>query len=107
MRDFLNWSCNEAGLELRFEGSGDQEIGVVSSVRGAATEYVNVGDTIVKVDPRYYRPAEVETLLGDPSKAREELQWIPEISVKDMCADMVQSDLKEALERRYVADRDN
>ena len=55
---------------------------------------VNVGDVIVQVDPRYFRPAEVETLLGDPSKAREKLDWVPEITVEQMCAEMIANDLQ-------------
>ena len=57
---------------------------------------MSVGDVIVKVDPRYFRPAEVETLLGDPTKAKEKLGWVPEITVEEMCAEMVEYDLGKA-----------
>lgn len=107
VRDFLNWSANGAGIELRFEGGGEEEVGIVQSVAGHAAEYLKEGEVVVRVDPRYYRPAEVESLLGDPSKAKDELNWIPEISVKELCAEMVRADLKEALGRRYLSERDS
>ena len=100
VRDFINWSANELGIELRFEGSGVKEHAVVQSVSGNDSPAVKAGDVIVRVDPRYFRPAEVETLLGDPSLAKEELGWEPEIKVRDMCSEMVRSDLREA--RRHA-----
>ena len=96
VREFVNLSAKEAGIELEFSGSGVEEIATVVSVDQEISPAVNVGDIIVKVDPRYFRPAEVETLLGDPSKAKEKLGWTPEITVEEMCAEMVQSDLEKA-----------
>ncbi|WP_417536734.1 GDP-mannose 4,6-dehydratase [Methylophaga sp.] len=96
VREFIQWSAAELGIELRFEGEGVNEAAVVVSVSGEAAPAVNPGDVIVKVDPRYFRPAEVETLLGDPTKAKEKLGWVPEITVQEMCAEMVQEDLQAA-----------
>lgn len=72
------------------------EIATVTSVTGDRAPQVAVGDVIVRVDPRYFRPAEVETLLGDPTKAREHLGWVPEITAQTMCAEMVAEDLQTA-----------
>lgn len=96
VREFITWSAKELGITLRFEGSGIDEVGIVESVSGDKAPVVQVGDVIVKIDPRYFRPAEVETLLGDPSRAKEKLGWTPEITVQEMCREMVQEDLKVA-----------
>jgi len=96
VRQFIQWSAAEIGIELDFRGSGESEEGVVTKVSGDNAPGVKIGDVIVKVDPRYFRPAEVETLLGDPSNASAKLGWIPEITVQDMCAEMVIEDLKNA-----------
>jgi GDPmannose 4,6-dehydratase len=93
VREFVRMSAREAGIELAFSGVGDQEIATVSAVNNDLAPAVSVGDVVVKVDPRYYRPAEVETLLGDPTKAKEKLGWVPEITVEEMCAEMVAHDL--------------
>ncbi|MBH3359957.1 GDP-mannose 4,6-dehydratase [Pseudomonas guariconensis] len=94
VREFVRWSAEELGITLRFEGSGVEERGIVEAIRGDSTPELKVGDVIVRVDPRYFRPAEVETLLGDPSRAKDKLGWIPEITVQEMCAEMVREDLK-------------
>lgn len=96
VREFINWSAAELGITLRFEGEGVDEIGIVNEILGDNAPALNVGDVILKIDPRYFRPAEVETLLGDPSKAKRKLGWTPEITVQEMCAEMVQEDLKAA-----------
>lgn len=96
VREFISWSAAELGVTLRFEGTGVDEKGIVESIQGDLAPGVKVGDVIVRVDPRYFRPAEVETLLGDPSKAKSKLGWTPEITVQEMCAEMVQEDLKVA-----------
>jgi GDPmannose 4,6-dehydratase len=100
VREFIEWSASELGIKLRFQGEGVDEIGIVDSVDGDKAPYVKVGDVAVRVDPRYFRPAEVETLLGDPSKAKEKLGWVPEITVQQMCQEMVAEDLKTA--RRHA-----
>src|SRR5690554_7554169 len=96
VREFITWSAKELGITLRFEGEGVDEVGIVTAVTGDNAPSVQVGDVLIKVDPRYFRPAEVETLLGDPSKAKAELGWEPEITVQEMCAEMVTEDLKAA-----------
>ena len=89
VRDFLTMSAEALGIGLRFEGEGVDETAVVEAVRDAeAAPAVQVGDVIVQVDPRYFRPTEVETLLGDSSNAREKLGWVPEITLEAMCAEM-------------------
>ena len=93
VRQFLEWSAAELGIDLCFEGEGESEIAVVSSIVGADAPALNVGDIICRIDPRYYRPAEVETLLGDPSKAKRILGWQPKVTVKEMCSEMVSADL--------------
>lgn len=96
VRQFIQWTATELGINLRFEGSGESEIAVVESVIGTKAPAVKVGDVLVRVDPRYFRPTEVETLLGDPSKAKQKLGWVPEISVQQMCSEMVTADLAQA-----------
>lgn len=96
VRQFIEWSAEELGITLRFEGGGVDEVAVVDSVQGDRAPCVKAGDVIIRVDPRYFRPAEVETLLGDPSKAKAKLGWTPEITVREMCAEMVAADLQEA-----------
>ena len=96
VREFISWSAKELGVTLRFEGTGVDEVAIVAAVEGDNAPALKVGDVIVKVDPRYFRPAEVETLLGDPSKAKEKLGWVPEITTQQMCAEMVAEDLKAA-----------
>jgi GDPmannose 4,6-dehydratase len=84
VRQFIEWTAEELGMALRWEGEGVDEVG-----------YWN-DKPIVKIDSRYFRPTEVETLLGDPSKAKQKLGWVPEIRVQEMCAEMVVSDLAQA-----------
>ncbi len=96
VRQFIEWSAAELGIELRFEGKGIDEVAVVTKVTGEDAPNLKPGDVIVRVDPRYFRPAEVETLLGDPTRAKTKLGWTPEISVQTMCAEMVAADLQEA-----------
>lgn len=96
VREFITWSARHLGISLRFEGEGVDEVGIVDSVEGADAPAVKAGDTIVRIDPRYFRPAEVDTLLGDPAKAKERLGWVPEITVQSMCEEMVAEDLNVA-----------
>ena len=95
VRQFIEWSAKELGINIKFEGSGVNEVGIIDSLESSSS-CLNVGDVIVRIDERYFRPAEVETLLGDPTKAKNKLGWIPEISVKEMCSEMVREDLKTA-----------
>ncbi|MDQ7003298.1 MAG: GDP-mannose 4,6-dehydratase [Ghiorsea sp.] len=96
VRQFIEWSAAELGVTIRFEGEGLEEKGIIESIEGDKAPALKVGDVIVQIDPRYFRPAEVETLLGDPSKAKKELGWTPEITVQEMCAEMCAEDLKVA-----------
>ncbi len=100
VREFVKLSAKEAGIELEFTGEGVDEIATVTSVDKEISPAVKEGDIIVQVDTRYFRPAEVETLLGDPTKAKEKLGWVPEITVEEMCAEMVANDLDNA--RRHA-----
>ncbi len=94
VRDFILWSAAELGIKLEFSGAGVDEVGTVTAVKGDKAPAVKPGDVIVRIDQRYFRPAEVNTLLGDAAKANAELGWVPEITAQQMCAEMVAEDLK-------------
>lgn len=96
VREFIQWTGNELGLTIEFKGSGIEEIGVVAEIAGDLAPALSVGDVVVRIDPRYFRPAEVDTLLGDPTKAKTKLGWEPEITAQEMCAEMVLEDHKAA-----------
>jgi GDPmannose 4,6-dehydratase len=96
VRQFIQWSAEELGVTLRFEGKGVDETATVAAIKGDKAPGLKVGDVVVKIDPRYFRPTEVETLLGDPSKAKFKLSWTPEITVQQICAEMVAADLDDA-----------
>ena len=102
VRQFIEWSAAELGIIVRFEGEGLDEVGIVDSIQGDAAPALTKGDVIVRIDPRYFRPAEVETLLGDPSKAKAKLGWTPEITAQEMCAEMVAIDLQNARRTRLL-----
>jgi len=96
VRQFIQWSAAELGVTLRFEGEGLNEKAIVQSITGSNANALKVGDVVIKIDPRYFRPTEVETLLGDPSKAKNKLGWVPEITAQEICREMVAHDLSEA-----------
>lgn len=96
VRQFIDMAAKELGVTLRFEGKGVNEQAVVTAVEGNKAPALKVGDVIVKVDPRYFRPTEVETLLGDPTKAKDKLGWVPQIALQEMVTEMVVSDLADA-----------
>lgn len=100
VRQFITWAAEELGIALRFEGQGLDEVAIVEAVTGNITTAIKPGDEIMRIDPRYFRPAEVETLLGDPVKARDNMGWVPEIGTREMCAEMVAADLQTA--RRHA-----
>ncbi|MDP4033729.1 MAG: GDP-mannose 4,6-dehydratase [Pseudorhodobacter sp.] len=100
VREFIIWSAREAGITLEFRGTGVDEIAVVVAVTGDKAPALKPGDVVLRIDPQYFRPAEVETLLGDPTKAKAVLGWVPEITAQEMCAEMVAEDLKTA--RRHA-----
>ncbi len=96
VRQFIEWSAQELGVSLRFEGRSVNEVAIVDKIYGDKAPALTVGQVIVRIDPRYFRPTEVETLLGDPSKAKQKLGWVPEVTAQQMCREMVASDLREA-----------
>ncbi len=96
VRQFIIWSATELGITLRFEGHGVNEVAIIERIEGASAPSLKVGDVIVKIDPRYFRPTEVVSLLGDPTKAKIKLGWVPEITAQEMCQEMMASDLGEA-----------
>ena len=96
VREFISWTAKELGIEIEFEGSGVNETARVVSITGDKAPALSPGDVVMRINPRYFRPAEVDTLLGDPTKAREKLGWIPEITAQRMCAEMVEEDHKAA-----------
>lgn len=106
VRDFIIWAADALGIQIEFKGSGLDEIGVVAAVSGELAPMVFVGQEIVKIDPRYFRPAEVETLLGDPSKAKAELGWEPTITAQEMCNEMVEEDHKAARRQALLKKHD-
>lgn len=91
VRQFVEFAAAELGIQLRWEGENEKEVGIVAAVTNKEAK-VKVGDTIVKVDPRYFRPTEVETLLGDPTKAKEKLGWVPKTTLAELVQEMVQAD---------------
>jgi GDPmannose 4,6-dehydratase len=105
VREFITWSARELGIELEFSGEGVLEIATVKSVDQSISPAVKPGHVLMRIDPRYFRPAEVETLLGDPAKAKARLGWVPEITAQEMCAEMVADDLKTA--RRHALLREH
>jgi GDPmannose 4,6-dehydratase len=96
VREFITWAAAELGIELEFKGEGVDETATVVSVTGDAAPALKQGDVVMRVDPRYFRPAEVETLLGNPALAKKKLGWEPEITAQEMCAEMVATDLQNA-----------
>ena len=106
VREFIQWSACELGLTFEFSGSDVEEIGTVTAIEGNLAPALSVGDVVIRIDPRYFRPAEVETLLGDPTKAKEKLGWMPEITAQEMCAEMVREDLKAARRQALLRQHD-
>jgi len=96
VRKFIEWSAAELGLTLRFEGEGVNEKAIVTKIEGDKAPALKIHDVVMRIDPRYFRPTEVETLLGDPTKAKEKLGWVPEITVQEICKEMVIEDLLDA-----------
>jgi GDPmannose 4,6-dehydratase len=104
VREFIAKSAARLGITLKFEGQGVDEQAVVAAIAGNDAPALKVGDVIVKVDPRYFRPAEVETLLGDPAKAKRKLGWVPEITLDEMVEEMVAHDLEQAKQHALLKD---
>ena len=102
VRDFINWAASNLGLTLRFEGDGVEECAVEEKIEGENAPNVSVNDVIVKVDKKYFRPTEVESLIGDATLAKDELGWQPEITAEEMCSEMVLEDLKIAKRNAFL-----
>jgi len=98
VRDFVNAAAAELGITLRWQGEGVDEIGIIADLSQLKIQNskLKIDDIVVKVDPRYFRPTEVETLLGDPTKAKEKLGWTPQTSFQELVSEMVRGDLEEA-----------
>jgi len=94
VRQFIIWAAEDIGIHLRFEGEGLNEVGIIDQIEGHDAPALNVGDIIIKIDANYFRPTEVETLLGDPAYAKKKLGWTPSASARELCKEMVSSDLK-------------
>jgi GDPmannose 4,6-dehydratase len=101
VRQFIEWTAEALGMQLRWEGDGVKEVAYwlnppEAAIASKARQSTNPEVPVVRIDPRYFRPTEVETLLGDPTKAKEKLGWVPEITAQEMCAEMVAYDLQQA-----------
>lgn len=102
VRDFITWSAAELGITLEFRGNELEEVAVVTAVTGSDAPAVQIGDIAMRIDPKYFRPAEVETLLGDASKARQQLGWQPQTDARALCREMTQYDLAEAKRQAFL-----
>jgi GDPmannose 4,6-dehydratase len=102
VREFIIWAAQDLGMTLAFEGEGVSEVARVTAITGGKAPGVRLGQEIMRIDPKYFRPAEVETLLGEPSKAKTKLGWEPEITAREMCAEMVAEDLKTAERHAFL-----
>ena len=102
VRDFITWAAADLGITLSFQGKGIDELARIVAIKGDKASAVKPGDVIMRIDPKYFRPAEVETLLGDPAKAKAKLGWEPEITAREMCAEMVAEDLKMAKRHAFL-----
>lgn len=96
VRHFVELSAAELGIQIDWKGDGDQEIGIAAEVSGSLAQEVSVGDPIVAVDPRYYRPAEVDSLLGNSDRAKKELGWVPKVGFAEMVKEMIAHDYQQA-----------
>jgi GDPmannose 4,6-dehydratase len=104
VREFIIKSASQLGITLKFEGDGVYEQAIVVGISGVDAPGLTIGDVIVKVDPHYFRPTEVETLLGDPTKAKQRLGWVPEITLDQMIEEMVAYDLEQAKQHALLKD---
>ena len=104
VREFIEKASAKLGVSIRWEGSGIAEVGVVDAVAGDHPGFT-AGSAIVRIDPRYFRPSEVETLLGDPSKAKEDLGWMPQITLDEMVDEMVACDLDQAKRHAFLKEK--
>ena len=102
VREFISLAASNLGIELSFSGEGLEEHAYVKNIQGKDCPALKEGDVVVRVDPRYFRPAEVETLLGDASLAKKELGWEIEVTLEDLCSEMVNEDLKNSKRNAFL-----
>jgi GDPmannose 4,6-dehydratase len=107
VREFLIIAAKELGIHLKFSGTGENEIAVIDCISKDIDTHLKSGDIIVRVDSKYYRPAEVDTLLGSSKKAMAELGWKPEITINEMIKEMIMEDLKSARECKFLKQLDS
>jgi len=111
VREFVELAFREIGAEVQWKGKGVKEVGIISEIRdqrsevGGQSKTLQAGDVVVEVDPRYFRPTEVDELLGDASKARKTLGWEPKISFQEMISSMVKADLEEASRDQFCKEQ--
>ena len=96
VRTFINWAAAALGIEIKYSGTGVSEVGIISKIEGDLAPKTSVGQTIIRIDPKFYRPTEVETLIGDASKARNLLGWEPKVTAKELCLEMLRNDYDNA-----------
>ena len=104
VRQFVEFAAAELGITIEWQGSEEQEVGIIKAIEDDKAPALKVGQKIVAVDPKYYRPTEVETLLGNPAKAKNERGWVPEITLQEMVEEMVQVDYGEARKAAILKD---
>lgn len=102
VRQFIEMTAAKLGITIEWKGSGVNEEARVARITGDKAPALKVGDVIVRIDPRYFRPAEVETLLGDPAKAKQKLGWVPRITLDEMIDEMVSHDLDQARQQALL-----
>ena len=102
VREFINWSAQALGIKIEFDGFGLNEVGTVSAIDGDMAPGVRIGQEIIRIDERYFRPTDVETLLGDPTKAKNILGWEPQITVQEMCKEMIEADYLSSLNQLKI-----
>ena len=103
VRDFVRMSFQQIGVELEFKGSGKEEKGFIKKCSNSKYQ-IEIGKEVIAIDPRYFRPTEVELLIGDATKAKEKLGWVPEYDLEDLIKEMMQSDLKLMQKDQYLKD---
>jgi len=101
VRDFVKMSFDHIGIELEFKGEGDQERGIIKACNNPDYQ-LHIGKEVIAIDEKYFRPTEVDLLIGDATKAKEELGWIPEYNLKDLINDMMVSDLSLMKKQQYL-----
>jgi len=102
VRDFLVIACKNLGIEIQFEGKGLNEVGIVKSIDNKLNLKLKKGSVIIKIDPVYFRPTEVESLLGDSSRAKDLLNWSPKVNFEELVKEMIDADLQESKKNSFL-----